>query len=129
MRPVKVLSVLFLCTTACVISCKTKSAKELIVSKWKLKELTGGTTAQIPDSIKAKMTSTATMEFTADNKYILTGVQATPSNGTYSVSDDGKILTIIDNETKKPEVDSINELSGSKLVITDVFGNKLACIK
>ena len=111
------------------MSCQTKSTKEVIVNKWRLNELTGGTTDQIPDSIKQKMISNATMEVTADNKYILTGFGDAPSTGTYSVSDDGKMLTITDNETKKPEVDTINELSGSKLIVTDVMGNKLTSIK
>jgi len=104
--------------------CKNENPRELIVNKWKLKELIPGPTRQMPDSVKEKMLNSATMEFMSDNKYILTGMGET-KNGTYSISDDGKLLTISSAVTKVTYVDTIVELTKNKLIIIDQMGNKI----
>ena len=104
--------------------CKNENPKELIVNKWKLKELIPSRTMQMPDSVKEKMLNSATMEFMSDNKYTLTGMGA-PKNGTYSISDDGKLLNINSSATQTTYVDTIIELTRNKLIIIDQMGNKL----
>lgn len=124
----KITSYLFffiLITSVILAGCKKKTPQELIINKWKLKELSGDNAALIPDSVKTKLLDNSTMEFKADNTFILTGMEPEPQQGTFAISTDGKRLTLIPYKTKKVEVDTINELSGTKLVITDKLGNKL----
>jgi hypothetical protein len=104
--------------------CKNKAPKDLIVAKWKLTDLTSSG-SEIPDSIKQRMVKTAVMEFKSDNTFLLTGMEATAQTGTYSLSDDGKFLTVTPTETNKAEVDTVKELTSNKLVLTDQMGNKL----
>jgi hypothetical protein len=106
-------------------SCKTESPKELIVNKWKFSEMEGPSFTQMPDSVKAEMKK-GVMEFKADNSYVYTGPSDTQT-GSYSISDDGKLLSITPADTKEMETDTVRELTKTRLVIIDKLGNKLSC--
>lgn len=117
----------FLLMLTLFAACKTKSPKELVVGKWKMKDISGGDAAQIPDSVKARMISTSVMEFMADNKYSLSGMDAGAQTGTYSLSDDGKMLSITPDASKIKEVDTIKELTEGTMVVVDKSGTRLTC--
>ncbi len=125
MRLTDKLLLLISVVTVAAAGCRHKEPQELILNKWKLKELSGINAAKIPDSVKEKMLDKATMEFKSDNTFILTGMEDVPQTGTFAISPDGKRLTLIPDISKKVEVDTINELTSGKLVITDKLGNKL----
>ncbi len=120
--------VLTIFSSAAYISCKTKTPDELIAQKWKIKNITGPTTSQTPDSVVDKELKNAVMEFLPGGKYVLTGILPDAQKGTWSIGKNGKSLTIID-EQKVTETDSIIELSTDKLVLIDERGNKVTCIK
>jgi len=124
MKVPKLVSVVVLTLAVSLSSCKNDNPKELIVNKWKLQEIVPSPNMQITDSMKADMVKSATMEFTSDNKYTLTGMGET-QNGSYSISDDGRLLTIIPADTKTSYVDTIIELTKKKIIIMDQMGNKL----
>lgn len=58
------------------------------------------------------------MELTKDGKVSMTGMGETPKTGTYSISDDGKTLTLTHEGEVKGDPHDINELTTDKLVIT-----------
>jgi hypothetical protein len=124
MKTVKLISLLIISVVVSLTGCKNKNPKELIVNKWKLKEMIPAPGNPIADSIKAAMLKNSTMEFMSDNKYTLTGMGPT-KNGTYSISDDGKLLNINSSATQTTYVDTIIELTKNKLIIVDQMGNKL----
>ena len=123
MKLVKLLSILVLLLSIGLISCKNATAKELIVSKWKLNELIPNPEFQISDSLKKKIEEDLTIEFTTDNKYIQTGGGMT-QNGTYKISEDGKLITYIKDGTNETFVDTIIELTKDKLSIIEETRNK-----
>jgi hypothetical protein len=98
--------------------CKGKSAKELIVNKWKLTELSGENAKEMSDAEKKEMTDKLVMEFTKDGKVTMSGTGDTPKTGTYSLSEDGKTLFLIRDGDTKADPQVINELKAGKLVIT-----------
>jgi hypothetical protein len=98
--------------------CKGKSAKELIVNKWKLTELSGDNAKEMTDAEKKEMTDKFLMELTKDGKVTMSGMWDTPKTGTYSLSEDGKTLFLIRDGDTKAEPQGINELKAGKLVIT-----------
>ena len=98
--------------------CKSKSAKELIVNKWKLTEVSGEGAKDITDAEKKEMIGKFMMDLTKDGKVSMSGMGETPKTGTYSVSDDGKILTLTHEGEEKGDPQDINELTSDKLVIT-----------
>ena len=97
--------------------CKGKSPKELIVNKWKLTEITGDGANGIPDAEKKEMIDKVVMDLSKDGKCSMTGKGDSPKTGTYTISDDGKTLTLIHDGSDKGEAHDINELTGSKLVL------------
>ena len=98
-----------------IIGCKGKP-KEMLVNKWRITDMTmPGQT--MPDSVKGNIAK-GTMEFTKDGRILLTGMgKGADQAGTYTLSDDGKILTVVTNG--RSEVNDVTELSKSKLVIVD----------
>jgi len=98
--------------------CKSKGAKELIVNKWKLTELSGESAKEMSDTEKKEMTDKLVMELTKDGKVTMSGMWDTPKTGTYSLSDDGKTLFLTRDGDTKAEPQAINELKEGKLVIT-----------
>ena len=69
----KLLIVTILSAFVFIIGCKTETAKDLLVRKWKFTEITGPDAAKIPDSVKTKMFATAIMEFKKDGSLINDG--------------------------------------------------------
>jgi hypothetical protein len=100
-----------------ITGCKEKSAKEMILKKWKFTEISGPDAKEIPDSIRAKMIATTTMEFKKDGTYEQTGGMSEHVQiGTYSLTEDGKTI-IIKDESSNPDTVMVLELSESKLVL------------
>lgn len=94
--------------------------KDMIVKKWKITDMTMSGQS-MPDSAK-NMISNGTLEFTKDGKMSLTGMgTGGDQSGTYTLSDDGKILTVVTDG--KSETNDVTELSKSKLVIVDKAKN------
>ncbi len=116
-----ILSVLLLATVS-MFGCKSKSAKELIVNKWKMTNISGGDAAQMPDSIKTMMYNTATMEFMKDGKYEMT-MPGNEKGGKWKISDDGKTLTTMDADGSNSEDADIVEISGDKCVVKNKKDN------
>ena len=120
----KKLIYLLLFTAVVYVGCNSGKPKDLIVNKWKISDINIPNTP-MPDSIKQELMK-GTMEFTKDGKMSLTGM-GTDQSGTYSVSDDGKTLTTVSGG--KTETSDINELTKSKMVITDkANGSKLTAV-
>lgn len=119
MKLFKLSTIILLLLSVFFIACKGKSAKDLIVNKWKLTEVTGEGTKNMTAEQKKLMTDKLLMDLTKDGKYTVSGMGEKPQTGTYTLSDDGKILNILreGDTTKLPQV--INELTASKLDITD----------
>jgi hypothetical protein len=115
MKLKKLFTAALLLTTVVMMSCKGKSAKDMIVNNWKFTNISGGDASQMPDSIKTEILSSATMEFTKDGKFNVT-MMGSKTSGTYSVSDDGKTLTTTD-EGKTAETAEILEISKDKIVL------------
>ncbi len=111
----KKLIVFLLLAGTVLIGCKDKP-KDIIVNKWKITDMSMPGQA-MPDSVKS-MISQGTMEFTKDGKMTLTGMgTGGDQSGTYTLSDDGKTLTVVTNG--KSEMNEVTELSKSKLKIED----------
>lgn len=119
MKLFKLSTIILLLLSVFFIACKGKSAKDLIVKKWKLTEVTGEGTKEMTDDQKKSMTDKLVMDLTKEGKYTVSGMGENPQTGTYTLSDDGKTLNIFreGDTTKLPQV--INELTASKLDITD----------
>lgn len=98
--------------------CKSKSAKELIVNKWKLTEVSGEGVKEMSDTEKKEMTDKFVMELTKDGKVTMSGMGETPKTGTYTLSEDGKTLLLTREGDEKADPQDINELKADKLVIT-----------
>ena len=118
MKLTKLITVVLLVTAIAIASCKSKSAKDLIVNKWKVTNVSGTQLNDLTDSMKTVIYATATMEFTNDGKFISSGMGPT-KGGTYSVSDDGKTLTTTDEGSTTPDMLDIAEISKDKMVVKD----------
>ena len=147
MKLTRSILVILLAVTVTLISCKSKTAKELVVNKWKITEMSGKGVADMPDSAKARIYRDATMEFLKDGKFITSGMDNEAKTGTYSISDDGKTMistndddvnTSVNSDTSQiPSIgsdkqhirtsysDTLNilEISANKLVVEDKKGN------
>ena len=117
MKFTKLFRLFLLVTTISMVSCKSKSAKELIVNKWKVTNIEEAGSG-MSDSIKNVIYATATMEFTNDGKFISSGMGPT-KNGSYTISDDGKTLTSTDEGSTTPDILTIEEISSGKMIIKD----------
>ncbi|MDQ6756119.1 MAG: lipocalin family protein [Bacteroidota bacterium] len=99
------------------IGCKSDNPRELIVKKWRITDITAPNMV-VPDSIKNALRQ-ATMEFTKDGKFLITGLgMGDDQSGTYSLSDDGKKLITV--TYGRSETNEINELTKIKMIITDL---------
>lgn len=108
-----------------MIGCKSKSAKELIVNKWKLTAVSdekADSTSKMPEERKKEMIGKVSIELTKDGKCIMQGVGDSPGTGTYTLSDDGKTLKLTEDGATRSDVMGINDLTDSKLVLTDENG-------
>ena len=118
MKLTKLFAAALLVSTITMVSCKDKSAKDLIVNKWHVTNISGARATDIPDSVKTQMYSSAVMEFMKDGKFSTTGFGAA-KGGTYSVSDDGKSLISTDEGSSSADSLTIVEISKAKMVIED----------
>ena len=108
-------------------ACKSETPETLIVSKWMLQDMILAPGMTLPDSMKAEMLKSVTLEFTADHQYDFKGMGDNHSTGVYKLSNDGKVLTLSPTGTEKPYDNPVDELTKTKLVMTDPMGNKLVC--
>ena len=115
MKLTKLFALVLLVAIVAMVSCKSKSAKELIVNKWKVTNIDGAP-SDMTDSMKNVVYATASMEFTRDGKFNSTGM-GPAKNGTYSLSDDGKTLSTTDDGSTIADVLNVEELSDSKLIV------------
>jgi len=114
----KAIITIMLVTTLGLISCKSNNPKELIVNKWKIKDIEIPN-MPLPDTTKATLMK-GTLQFTQDGKMIRTGMGKNQS-GTYTLSDDGKNLFVMVNG--KTETNEIKELTTSKMILIDKTNN------
>jgi hypothetical protein len=110
--------ILLLIVAAGIAGCKSNKPKDLIVKKWKITNI-DIPDMPLPDSVKANAMK-GTMEFTKDGKWLVTGM-GNDQSGTYTLSEDGKMLFVVSNG--KTESNEIVELSGSKMVLLDKSNN------
>ncbi len=118
MRLFRLSSIALVLVALSFTACKSKSAKELIVNKWKLTELTGEAAKEMSETAKKEMTDKLIMELTKDGKVTMSGMGDTPKTGTYTLSEDGKTLFLLRDGDTTAEPQIINELKEGKLVIT-----------
>jgi hypothetical protein len=69
------------------------------------------------------------MEFTAEKTFVFTGNDNAQSKGTYTISDDGKFLTLMPENSDATFIDTIREISATRLVLIDKNGNQLVNTK
>ena len=113
-----------------LVGCKKENKqKDLLVSEWKLTEWTlmPEMSAKISDSLKTELMKSATMEFTADNKFIFKGMSPNPVTGTYKLWENGRTLTLTPDNGQESYNHTIQELTDTKLVLIDPMGNNLVC--
>ena len=122
MKLIKLFTAVLATATLMMIGCKGKTAKDLVVNKWKITDMSGKGIADMPDSAKAKIYANSSMEFTKDGKFITSGMDNDDKKGTYSVSDDGK--TMISTNEGDTYADTLNilEISADKMVVEDRKG-------
>ena len=118
MKPSNLFIATILLASLFITGCKTESAKDLLVKKWKFTEITGPDAAQIPDSVKTKMFATAIMEFKKDGSYEQSGgMKEGVEKGTYTLSDDGKTIISKSGGSGMGDTVMILELSKTKMVV------------
>jgi len=124
MKMVKKLLAVTLALSALVLfSCKGKSAKDMIVNKWSLTDMSGEGTKGMTDEEKKVMVGKVIMDLTKDGKVTISGMGEDAKTGTYTLSEDGKILNLKREGAEKEDAHDINELSDTKLVITEKKGD------
>jgi hypothetical protein len=124
------LSTVLLFTAAIVfVSCKGKSAKDQIVKKWQVTDISGKRFADMPEAEKKEKISGASMEFKKDGSFVMIGMGSSNQEGTYSVSDDGKTLYSTDKGSTSTDTLQIVEIGADKLVVSDKEGNAKVSFK
>lgn len=118
MKLFKLSSLVLLLAALIFTGCKSKAAKDQIVSKWKLTAVSGDGAKEMPEAEKKDMINKLAVEFSKDGKCTMSGEGDTPKTGTYTLSDDGKTLVMTQEGSSKGEQMDISELSDSKLVMT-----------
>lgn len=122
MKNFKFLSVLFLSVAVGFSSCKKDDgddAKASIVGKWALTkevEIEYENGVKVEEDIETTFQSEDYIEFKSDGKVVFSEVGDT-DNGTYSLSSDGKKLTITFSENSVSDIFDIKTLSSTDLVI------------
>jgi len=119
----KLLAATLVLSALVLFSCKGKSAKDMIVNKWSLTDMSGEGTKGMSDEDKKNMVGKVVMELTKDGKVSITGMGDDAKTGTYTLSEDGKTLNLKRDGAEKEDAHDVNELSDSKLVITEKKGD------
>jgi hypothetical protein len=123
MKSVKLALIIVLFCCIGFIACKNEAPKDLIVKKWKLIEFIPNPEWQITDSFKKKYENSLSIEFTSDNKYVQTAMGKTQT-GTYNISEDGKMIRYKTNPAQETFVDTVVELTTTKLSVIEQTGSK-----
>lgn len=99
----------------------TESREKLILGKWKIEDFKSN--QQIPEGMEQvynqmmeQMKNNSSFEFKAD-KTVTSTMSGITSSGTWSMDKEGKVVTITDNNTKKPSDAKIMELTKEKMVL------------
>ena len=108
-------------------SCKKETKLDLLIDTWNVDEWVVVPEMNLPDSVVNRMIHSATMEFKADSTFIFKGMNPAPTTGTYLLSDDAQLLTLLPKGANETFGHSIRELTKNKLVLVDPTGNKLVC--
>jgi hypothetical protein len=119
MKLTKLFTTVLLGAAVVFAGCKAKTAKDLIVNKWRITGMEGKSLEGMPDSIRTKIYASATMEFKNDGKFITSDMGNGVKQGTYSVSSDGKTLFSTDEGATSTDTLNIMEITGNKMVIAD----------
>jgi len=101
--------------------CKSKSPKELIVGKWQVTAVSDdGADAdrKMSDAEKKEMIEKTWIEFTGDGKCSVSAHEGVQT-GTYSLSADGKSLSMKQDGEDRTDLMQVGELTDSKLVLTE----------
>lgn len=122
MKMKQLLTGILLVAAVSLTACKGKP-KDMIAQKWKITDIS--TTTPIPDSSKAEMLKNATMEFTKDGSYSSNSGGVT-MGGKYTISDDGKTLSLSPTQGDKTDV-NVTELTSSKFV-GSAKGSTITCV-
>ena len=72
---------------------------------------------QLPDSIRNELFAKTSLEFTKEGKYYITGWQQNDT-GTYTLTDNGKTLTVSSTHTPKVTEIFIDTLTPDKIIFT-----------
>jgi len=121
MRSFKLFTILALSSIMILSSCKSKSAKELIVAKWKVTAVSDDMVEadrKLTEQDKKDLIDKTTLEFSKDGKCTITS-RDTPETGSYKVSEDGKTLTMTQSGSEHSDTMASSEINDSKLVIAD----------
>jgi|GEM_PF-912867 len=125
MKSAKLLGAFLLLASVAIISCKGKTAKDLIINKWKFTELGGKAGDEMPDSVKKQVIESSAIEFKKDGTYEATGgFKDSAQHGTYSLSDDGKFMYSKDSNQSSPDTLKILELTTGKMVVCPMSAGK-----
>lgn len=119
----KLLTATLVLSSILLFSCKGKSAKDMIVNKWSLTDISGEGTKGMSDEDKKTMVGKVAMELSKDGKVSITGMGDDAKTGTYTLSEDGKTLNLKRDGAEKEDAHDVNELTESKLVITEKKGD------
>jgi hypothetical protein len=105
-----------------IVSCKGKSAKDYIVNKWKITDISGKGVEGMPDSAKTKIYETAAMDFKKDGKYESADMGGGPKKGVYTISSDGKSLMTTDEGSTVTDTLELVEVTADKMIVNDKKG-------
>ena len=112
--------------TLTVTSCRLTDSSDLLTRHWKLINLSGGRTGLLPDSIRSKFISNATMTFGKNNILQYSGTQQVHYMADYKLLTNGKYFTITPENTQKTDTNKILVLTKTNLVFVDPLGNKFS---
>lgn len=119
MKRIKSLTAILAAAVLLFMGCKSGSAKDNIVNKWKLTDVSGEGASKMSDGEKKEMLDKLVLEFTKDGKCIMSGQGDTPQTGTYTLSEDEKTLTMKQDGHENGEQMNVGELTSGKLVMTE----------
>lgn len=106
-------------------SSASTSAKDVIVNKWVLSDVTA---EGMPDSVKAQMIGKVSIELKADGTYAAM-TDGKEEKGTWKLSDDGKSLTTTEDGKTEGETVEIAEISKDKAVFNSKKDNMTMTMK
>ena len=122
MRPVK--SLILILAAFFIIACGgNKNKKETLAKAWQVSDIQ--TESEIADSVKNAMLLSSTLKFTEEGHYTASGGIGA-DQGTYTLDEEGKILSTISSAGKNSNVYTIEDLEENKLVLKN-NGTTIIC--